>query len=48
MIEWITLIVFTLTLGALVKYTRDTTKLREIEEQRRVVSGLGRVDHAKN
>ena len=37
MIEWITLIVFTLTLGALVKYTRDTTKRREIEEQRRVV-----------
>ncbi len=37
MIEWITLIVFALTLGALVKYTRDTTKLKEIEEQRRVV-----------
>ena len=37
MIEWITLMVFTLPLGALVKYTRDTTKRREIEEQRRVV-----------
>ena len=37
MIEWITLMVFTLTLGAFVKYTRDTTKRREIEEQRRVV-----------
>ena len=37
MIEWITLIVFTLTLVALVKYTHETTKLRQIEEKRRAV-----------
>ena len=43
MIEWITLMVFTLTLGALVKDTRDTTQRREIEEQRRVVEHDGNI-----